>query len=204
MKRNKGITLIALVITIVVLIILAGVAISLSIGENGIFNKAKYASEMYSNEQENEKIEIGKYPNSIDEYVDGGRGAYEDGYKKGQESAKIVRQVITSFKYSGHDVAEDWASSENPYYGYGTKQIDVTQIPNYDKLTKDNFCIELNNIEVAFGSSISNINNAGVTATIVSYENGILTINIPRHVRNSYHGTAHLGISIVAYYIDYE
>ena len=61
MKRNKGITLIALVITIVVLIILAGVAISLSIGENGIFNKAEYA-----NEQAREETEIGKISNDID------------------------------------------------------------------------------------------------------------------------------------------
>ena len=37
--NNKGITLIALVITIVVLIILAAVAINLSIGENGLFRK---------------------------------------------------------------------------------------------------------------------------------------------------------------------
>lgn len=58
MKNIKGITLIALVITIVVLIIIAGVAISLSIGENGIFNKAKYASQEYANEQAREEKEI--------------------------------------------------------------------------------------------------------------------------------------------------
>ena len=40
MKRNKGITLIALVITIIVLLILAGVAISMLSGENGILRKA--------------------------------------------------------------------------------------------------------------------------------------------------------------------
>ena len=40
MKNRKGITLIALVITIVILLVLAGVAIS-SIGSNGLFSKAK-------------------------------------------------------------------------------------------------------------------------------------------------------------------
>ena len=40
MKNNKGITLIALVITIIVLLILAGVSIALLTGENGILNKA--------------------------------------------------------------------------------------------------------------------------------------------------------------------
>ncbi len=50
-NRQKGITLIALVITIVILIILAGVAINLTVGENGIFNKAKFAKEKYTNEE---------------------------------------------------------------------------------------------------------------------------------------------------------
>jgi len=69
MKNVKGITLIALVITIVVLIILAGVAISLSLGENGIFNKAKFATEEYANEQAREEAEIAKYSNDIDTIV---------------------------------------------------------------------------------------------------------------------------------------
>jgi len=58
MKRNKGITLIALVFTIVILIILAGVAISLSLGENGIFSKAQQAKQEYVNQQEKEEQEL--------------------------------------------------------------------------------------------------------------------------------------------------
>ena len=42
-KSVKGITLIALVVTIIVLLILAGVAISLTIGNNGIFTRAQIA-----------------------------------------------------------------------------------------------------------------------------------------------------------------
>lgn len=40
MKNQKGITLIALVITIIVLLILAGVSIAMLTGENGILTKA--------------------------------------------------------------------------------------------------------------------------------------------------------------------
>ena len=43
MKENKGITLIALVITIIVLLILAGVAIAMLSGQNGILNRASEA-----------------------------------------------------------------------------------------------------------------------------------------------------------------
>ena len=44
MKKNKGITLIALVVTIVVLLILAGTALAMVIGEEGILAKASEAA----------------------------------------------------------------------------------------------------------------------------------------------------------------
>ena len=40
-KTNEGITLIALVITIIVLLILAGVTISTLMGENGVITRSK-------------------------------------------------------------------------------------------------------------------------------------------------------------------
>ena len=43
-KNSKGITLVALVVTIIVLIILAGISINLVLGENGIITRAKEAS----------------------------------------------------------------------------------------------------------------------------------------------------------------
>lgn len=48
-KKERGITLVALVVTIVVLLILAGVSISLVLGENGLINKAKKAKTDYEN-----------------------------------------------------------------------------------------------------------------------------------------------------------
>ena len=43
MKNNKGITLIALIVTIIVLIILAGVAIAMLSGDNGVLKNAEAA-----------------------------------------------------------------------------------------------------------------------------------------------------------------
>ena len=45
MKKENGITLIALVITIIVLLILAGVSIAMLTGDNGILTKASNANE---------------------------------------------------------------------------------------------------------------------------------------------------------------
>ena len=43
MKNQKGITLIVLVITIIVMLVLAGVSINTIVGENGILSKAQSA-----------------------------------------------------------------------------------------------------------------------------------------------------------------
>ena len=54
MKNNKGITLVALVVTIVVLLILAGVSINLVLGNNGIIAKAKDAETKSAEAREND------------------------------------------------------------------------------------------------------------------------------------------------------
>ena len=82
-NNKKGITLIALVITIVVLLILAGVSIAMLIGENGIVtqaNKAKKATEEATKE-ENSKL------SSIEDYM-----VSEAGYnqEKGVDEPRIL------------------------------------------------------------------------------------------------------------------
>lgn len=57
-KNQKGITLVALVVTIIILILLAGVSINLVLGDKGIFNKAKQATEKYEIAQERESLEV--------------------------------------------------------------------------------------------------------------------------------------------------
>ena len=54
MKKNKGITLVALVVTIVVLLILAGVSINLVLGDNGIIAKAKEAQRKSAEASQND------------------------------------------------------------------------------------------------------------------------------------------------------
>ncbi len=64
LKGQKGITLVALVITIVVLIILAGISISMVLGQNGLFNKAKQGRENYAaaaNQEQSDFTNVEKY-----------------------------------------------------------------------------------------------------------------------------------------------
>ena len=56
--KNSGITLIALVITIIVLLILAGVAISTLTGDNGILTKAAHSTEEQSHTMVKEAMSL--------------------------------------------------------------------------------------------------------------------------------------------------
>lgn len=58
MKKQEGITLIALVITIIVLLILAGVSITMLTGENGILNQTDYAKYATKIGEYNDKVSI--------------------------------------------------------------------------------------------------------------------------------------------------
>ena len=57
-KRNKGITLIALVVTIIVLLILAGISISMLTGQNGILNRASEAKNLNGIAQNGELVKL--------------------------------------------------------------------------------------------------------------------------------------------------
>ena len=58
MMKEKGITLIVLVITIIVLLILSGVSIAMITGENGIIKQTHYAKEETIKASEKEAIEL--------------------------------------------------------------------------------------------------------------------------------------------------
>lgn len=58
MKNRSGITLIALVVTIIVMIILAGVGVNLVLGQNGILQKAKQGKQNYLDAKELEEMQL--------------------------------------------------------------------------------------------------------------------------------------------------
>ena len=70
-QENKGITLIALVVTIVVLIILATVSINAVLGQNGIIGKAKQAKESYEKSVKAEDTAMQELLNEMAQYNEG-------------------------------------------------------------------------------------------------------------------------------------
>ena len=75
MKKNKGITLVALVVTIVVLLILAGVSINLVLGDNGIITKAKEAQRKSAEASQNDLIGMNELAQQLEEQINGSTGS---------------------------------------------------------------------------------------------------------------------------------
>ena len=74
-KREKGITLIALVVTIVVLIILATISINAVIGQGGIIEQAKRAKNVHDEGQAEELTKLEEMANGIAKYYTDGSGS---------------------------------------------------------------------------------------------------------------------------------
>ena len=72
-KQKKGITLIALVITIIVLLILAGVSISMLSGDNSILSKAGQARDLTGQKQIEEEVSLA-YNAAVMEDINNGDG----------------------------------------------------------------------------------------------------------------------------------
>ena len=68
-RSDKAITLIALIVTIIVLLILAGVTINLAVNNQGIFNKAKTATRAFKNATEDEQKGIDEADKEIENYM---------------------------------------------------------------------------------------------------------------------------------------
>ena len=82
MRKDRGITLIALVVTIIVLLILAGISISMLTGQNGILNRATEAKEETEKANTEEKATLNKYEDIINQYASGWNKLYKTIFTK--------------------------------------------------------------------------------------------------------------------------
>ncbi len=110
MKKENGITLVALVVTIVVLIIIAGVTLSLTIDNGGIMKRAKTAVNDYASQDTKEE----KYFNDLADWVD----------KNGNESGIAKVPVNTKATKNGTINGQE-PNINNPIIPQGYTPIDA-------------------------------------------------------------------------------
>ena len=185
-KRENGITLIALVVTIVVLLILAGITISLVFSENGIIAKAREAAEKTNqsaiNEQEQMNEVVGYLDNMLNEI--GGSGGEStppesilpsDGSynaSKGVNTPKLG-SGMTAIKWNGSSWIET-TGSDTDWYDYTVKKWANAKtsdgsmwiwIPRYAySITSGYHSSSTGNIEIEFMKGLTNETSTGRTS----------------------------------------
>ena len=123
----KGITLIALVITIIVLLILAGVSIAMLTGENGILTQANNSKQVTERAEAKERAQLDVAAYVADEKAKGRSGELNDSIIKGILTGKdyVEEAKDSSFisKKGNHEIPYSelygTGSSENPGGGTG-------------------------------------------------------------------------------------
>ncbi len=160
--NSKGITLIALIITIIVLLILAGVTINLTLGENGIFRTAEMAGKNYMDAQDRELAGLADFENTINNII-GGTGS--------SSSTDTPDAPDTNY--------ETLASIAQPgdYVKYDTGIISVGNngIVTFRVLYND----DTYGLQIISDKSIEQVTLGGDTweTAIDSYNNAIVTLN---------------------------
>lgn len=118
MKNNKGITLIALVVTIIVLLILAGVSIAMLTGQNGILNRASDAGKETAIANAKEKVTL-----AINEAI---TDYYKDTYTGSDATTTTLYSASKAALDKLKDVKESGATIAVAESGETTKTTTVT------------------------------------------------------------------------------
>lgn len=100
-RGKKGITLIALVVTIVVLLILAGITISLVFSETGIITKAKLAKEETRGAAVEEARDMWELDKSLTQYVGGSSQSLDELLNNLEEQKTITAEEKAQIKETG-------------------------------------------------------------------------------------------------------
>ena len=164
-KNKKGITLVALVVTIVVLLILAGVSLNLLIGNNGIITRAKQTqiSNDLSSYKEQLAMFISEKKVENPEFYESSLTAGKDNLyynTKTSENEKTIKDIIS-------DVKDEYLDSLEVIKG---KLIINTQDKNIIKVAQS-VGVEPNPYVIKDGELMSNNGNL-----LLVDENGTLTL----------------------------
>lgn len=110
--RDKGITLIALVVTIIILLILAGITLSSINSNSGIFQKSKQASEAYGNASQEERNTLNTYADKLRNRTNSENTQKPSDTETANDSLELSFEITSSPK-NGNTYAEGETISLN-------------------------------------------------------------------------------------------
>ena len=118
-KRKSGITLIALVITIIILLILAGISIS-ALSNQGLFKNAQKAKETTEESQKKETALLEQYESELNKYIENGR--WDGKVNKPELMTGMSAIKFTDPTDSAEGAVVDTTSNDAEWYSYEDKK----------------------------------------------------------------------------------
>ena len=126
LNKKSGITLIAIIVTVVILLILAGVAVKFSLGENGLIGKTKTATDKYKQAGINEQIELSK----IDSYIGGERTI------SAEDIIELIKQYAnppgTVISYIGSTLPDGYLACDGTKYNVSDYPVLYSKLKDLD------------------------------------------------------------------------
>ena len=177
-KENKGITLVALVVTIIVLLILAAVSISAVMGDNGIVTKSQKAQEKTEEEKLKEALELKLADLEIESFTEDSTtvtnkimGEMLKGIYRYEESLTVVK-INGIFENDGSLFKADLTlSKEDTNSPVSISMDNITVVEKVDKMAEPLIHMMSNNTS-AFTSVVDN----GDGSMTVTYDSVDYTI----------------------------
>lgn len=154
-KENRAITLVALVVTIVILLILAGVSVNMALGNNGIAKKAQDAKKNTEMAATDESQTLDSIEQSINQFT-------------GAREKIAVTNYYDSLEDAINDANNDVTTNGKEYFAEAKAKIEIDEQNNVFVLPLDDVSI---NTEVQVGSAKGytlDLNNKTITLS----ENG--------------------------------
>ena len=161
MFENKGITLIALVITIIILMILAGVSIRLLLGDNGLIAKAKWGAFATEMKSLSENIELAKTDNSISNIV--GKGQKDLFSERYVITNETPASLIADIEFVRTEVGKSGTDEDLYYISKEIAKKEHTYI--YDIATNTPFKIKPTNIGGTIYHHLESLSEDGIKAS---------------------------------------
>ncbi len=181
-KTNKGITLIALVITIIILLILAGISIS-SLTGSGLFQKAQEATKVSELKEIEEFARISYMERQLDEITDGKNATMAGVISDLKEKGYNIKQITEGAgNITGITLAEDDITMEK------SQQKEITYTFVYEEGTTVRYFVEVQGkyYEILFNNGNITVNteetNVGEISkepevTVMSSDNSVIEVN---------------------------
>ena len=132
-KRNKGITLVALVITIIILLILAGVSLSI-LTQSGLISNANLAKKQTQEAQERENKTLDDYEKIITSAVSGSRDLTNEELQKAKEinslslEEKVIGKFIDNKTLYQKTIRTTYTTDDTQTFNHNIKNVDKIYI----------------------------------------------------------------------------